>query len=139
MNVSVQELLKSKELRSKIDPRNYVDETFGLPTIVDILDALDKQGLDPREPLTAFSFADLHSIEDLRNGMVVPGIVTNVTAFGAFVDIGLKQDGLVHISQITDRYISSPSQVLHLGERVMAKVIGVDLVRGRISLSLKKD
>lgn len=139
MNVSVQELLKSKELRSKIDPRNYVDETFGLPTIVDILDALDKQGLDPREPLTAFSFADLHSIEDLRNGMVVPGIVTNITAFGAFVDIGLKQDGLVHISQITDRYISSPSQVLHLGERVMAKVIGVDLVRGRISLSLKKD
>ena len=139
LKVSVQELLKSKELRGKIDAKRYIDGTFGLPTIVDILDALDKQGLDPRAPLTAFSFADIHSIDDLREGMVVPGIVTNLTAFGAFVDIGIKQDGLVHISQITDKYITSPAQVLKLGERVMAKVIGIDMVRGRVSLSLKKD
>lgn len=137
LNVTVNQFLNDKTLREKIDPERFVDDTFGLPTINDIMEALDKRGLDPREQLTTFSFANIHSIEELYEGMVLPGIVTNITAFGAFVDIGIKQDGLVHISQIADRYISSPSDVLHLGDRVTAKVIGVDMVRGRISLSLR--
>lgn len=137
LNVTVNQFLNDKKLRDKIILERFVDSSFGLPTLNYIMEALDKRGLDPREQLTAFSFADIHTIEDLSEGMVVPGIVTNITAFGAFVDIGIKQDGLVHISQITDRYISSPSEVLHLGERVMVKVIGVDFVRKRISLSLR--
>lgn len=103
------------ELRRTLRPERYVGGGVGLPTVTDILEALDKRGLDPREQLHVFSFApDIHTIDDLREGMRLPGIVTNVTAFGAFVDIGIKQDGLVHVSQLADRYVASPAEVVRL-------------------------
>ena len=113
---------------------------MGLPTVTDILEALDKQGLDPREQLQVFAFdPNVHTIDDLRPGMQLPGIVTNITAFGAFVDIGVKQDGLVHISQLADRYVASPADVVHLGQHVEVRVTGIDTVRGRIALSMRRE
>jgi len=110
----------------------------GMPTLTDIMDALNKRGLDPREQATEFSFdASVHEIEDLKPGMVLPGLVSNITAFGAFVNIGVHQDGLVHISQLTNKFISSPSEVVKLGQQVMVKVLEVDLKRRRISLTMK--
>ena len=109
-----------------------------MPTLADIMDALNKRGLDPREQAKAFSFdANVHEIEDLRVGMVLPGLVSNITAFGAFVNIGVHQDGLVHISQLADKYIASPSDVVRLGQQVMVRVVDIDLKRRRISLSMK--
>ena len=109
-----------------------------MPTLNDIMDALNKRGLDPREKARAFAFdANVHEIEDLREGMVLPGLVSNITAFGAFVNIGVHQDGLVHISQLADRYVSSPADVVKLGQQVMVRVVEVDLKRRRISLSMK--
>ena len=109
------------------------------PTVTDIVEALDKCGLDPREQLQAFSFdPNVRTIGDLREGMTLPGIVTNITAFGAFVDIGIKQDGLVHISQMADRYVASPAEVVHLGQQVEVRVTVIDTARGRISLSMRK-
>ena len=138
--VSVKRFLEEKPLREGIRPEQYVDGQVGLPTVCDILEALDKRGLDPREPLHGFSFApDIHTIDDLRPGMLVPGIVTNITAFGAFVDIGVKQDGLVHVSQLADRYVSSPAEVVRLGQQVEVRVTGVDTLRGRISLSMRRN
>lgn len=137
--VTVDRLLADKELRKGINPGKYVDGQVGLPTVTDILDALDKRGLDPREQLQAFSFdPNVRTIGDLREGMALPGIVTNITAFGAFVDIGIKQDGLVHISQLADRYVASPADVVHLGQQVEVRVVGIDTVRGRVSLSMRK-
>lgn len=137
--VTVDRLLTDKELRKGIEPGKYVDGQVGLPTVTDILEALDKRGLDPREPLQAFAFdPNVRTIGDLREGMALPGIVTNITAFGAFVDIGIKQDGLVHISQLADRYVASPADVVHLGQQVEVRVTGIDTVRGRISLSMRK-
>ena len=108
--------------------------------MTDILEALDKQGLDPREQLQVFAFdPNVHTIDDLRPGMQLPGIVTNITAFGAFVDIGVKQDGLVHISQLADRYVASPADVVHLGQHVEVRVTGIDTVRNRISLTMRRD
>jgi uncharacterized protein len=102
------------------------------------MDALSKRGLDPREPAKAFSFdASVHEIEDLREGMLLPGIVTNITAFGAFVNVGVHQDGLVHISQLADKFVSSPNDVVKLGQQVMVKVVEVDFKRRRISLSMR--
>lgn len=99
--------------------------------MTDIVEALDKCGLDPREQLQAFSFdPNVRTIGDLREGMTLPGIVTNITAFGAFVDIGIKQDGLVHISQMADRYVASPAEVVHLGQQVEVRVTGIDTARG---------
>ena len=138
--VSVKRFLEEKPLREGIRPEQYVDERVGLPTVCDILEALDKRGLDPREPLHGFAFApDIHTIDDLRPGMIVPGIVTNITAFGAFVDIGVKQDGLVHVSQLADRYVASPAEVVRLGQQVEVRVTGVDTLRGRISLSMRRN
>lgn len=138
--VSVKRFLKEKALREGIRPEQYVDERVGLPTVRDILEALDKRGLDPREPLHGFAFAaDVHTIDDLRPGMVLPGIVTNITAFGAFVNIGVKQDGLVHVSQLADRYVASPAEVVRLGQQVEVRVTGVDTSRGRISLSMRRN
>ena len=117
-----------------------MDGDVGLPTVTDILEALDKQGLDPREQLQVFAFdPNVHTIDDLHPGMQLPGIVTNITAFGAFVDIGVKQDGLVHISQLADRYVASPADVVHLGQHVEVRVTGIDTVRGRISLTMRRD
>lgn len=137
--VTVERLLADKALRSGLKPEKYVSGEVGLPTITDILEALDKRGLDPREPLQAFSFdPGVHTIDDLRTGMLLPGIVTNITAFGAFVDVGVKQDGLVHISQLADRYVASPADVVHLGQRVEVRVTEIDTARGRISLSMRR-
>ena len=137
--VTVDRLLADKELRRGIKPERYVDGQVGIPTVTDIVEALDKCGLDPREQLQAFSFdPNVRTIGDLREGMTLPGIVTNITAFGAFVDIGIKQDGLVHISQMADRYVASPAEVVHLGQQVEVRVTGIDTARGRISLSMRK-
>ena len=138
--VSVERLLADRELRRTIRPERYVTAQAGLPTVTDILEALDKRGLDPREELHTFAFApDVRTIDDLREGMTLPGIVTNITAFGAFVDIGITQDGLVHVSQLADRYVASPAEVVRLGQHVEVRVTGIDTLRGRISLSMRRD
>lgn len=138
--VSIERLLADRELRRTIRPERYVTAQAGLPTVTDILEALDKRGLDPREELHTFAFApDVRTIDDLREGMTLPGIVTNITAFGAFVDIGIKQDGLVHVSQLADRYVASPAEVVRLGQHVEVRVTGIDTLRGRISLSMRRD
>ena len=139
-SVSVDRLLADKELRKTLKPERYVTEKVGLPTVTDILEALAKRGLDPREQLQVFSFdPNVHTIDDLRTGMRLPGIVTNITAFGAFVDIGIKQDGLVHISQLADRYVASPADAVHLGQHVEVRVTAIDTVRNRISLSMRSE
>ncbi|MCT4536255.1 Tex family protein [Halodesulfovibrio sp.] len=132
------ELIGNADLKSKIDLTKYVSEKTGLPTLTDIMDELARPGRDPREKFTEFTFADVHSISDLHEGMTLPGIVTNVTKFGAFVDVGVHQDGLVHISQLADRYVSDPSEVVRVQQKVMVKVIEVDAPRKRISLSMKE-
>ena len=108
-----------------------------MPTLKDIMDELAKPGRDPRSKIKEFSFADVHSMEDLIPGMVVPGIVTNITKFGAFVDIGIKQDGLVHVSNLSKNYTTDPSKVVKLHQHVMVKVLAVDIERKRIQLSMK--
>ena len=135
---SVAELMADKTLRDRIDIEKYVSDEVGLPTLRDIMTELDKPGLDPREPLLAFSFDQtVHEIDDLREGQVLPGIVTNITNFGAFIDIGVHTKGLVHVSQLADRYVGDPTTVVSIGQQVMVRVLGVDLQRGRISLSMK--
>lgn len=138
LGVSVESLLADEQLRKRIDIRRYVTPAVGLPTLTDILAELAKPGRDPRSRIQAFEFADVHTLDDLREGMVLPGIVTNLTAFGAFVDVGVKQDGLVHISQMAGRYVSDPAEVVRLHEQVRVRVLSVDRVRGRIALSLKE-
>ena len=139
LNASVADLLADPGLRARIDVRRYAAEGAGLPTLTDILAELDKPGRDPREPFHAFAFAEgVHDLDDLRPGMRLPGIVTNITAFGAFVDIGVHQDGLVHISQMADRYVRDPAEVVRLQQEVAVTVLDVDLKRRRISLSMKK-
>lgn len=135
---TVEELISDKEKRSKIDLQRYVTDTVGIPTLTDIMKELDKPGRDPREQIEEFRFDEnVHSVDDLREGMILPGIVTNITNFGAFIDIGVHQDGLVHISQLADRYVSDPTQVVRLHQHVTVKVIEVDRKRNRISLSMK--
>jgi protein Tex len=138
MNATVQELIKEKTLRAGIKPEIYVTDNAGLPTINDILSELEKPGRDPREEIDYFSFdANVHEITDLKPGLVLPGIVTNITAFGAFVDVGVHQDGLVHISNLADRYVPDPAQVVKIYQKVMVKVLDVDLQRRRIQLTMK--
>ena len=136
LGVRVADLLSSAELRAKIDLQRYVTERTGLPTLRDILSELARPGLDPRGEARIFEFADVHSIDGLREGMVLPGIVTNVAAFGAFVDIGVKQDGLVHVSELSDRYVASPFDAVRLRQQVRVRVVSVDRRRGRIGLSM---
>lgn len=136
--VSLERFITDEGVRKGVKLADYVNEKIGMPTLVDIMEALNKRGLDPRESAKAFSFdPNIHSVEDLRVGMLLPGLVSNITAFGAFVNIGVHQDGLVHISQLSDKFVSSPSNVVKLGQQVMVKVIEVDLKRKRISLSMK--
>lgn len=136
--VAVEELIENNLLLKNLVPENYVDDTAGLPTIRDIIDELKKPGRDPRENFTLFSFKDgVTSPEDLEEGMLLSGIITNVTAFGAFADIGVHQDGLVHISQLADRFVKNPMDIVKVNQKVTVKVISVDLERGRISLSMK--
>jgi Transcriptional accessory protein len=140
LGCTVIDLLKDKAKRDRIDPKKYVTEDVGLPTINDILSELAKPGRDPRDQFEAFSFAEgVEKIEDLTPGMKLPGIVTNVTAFGAFVDVGVHQDGLVHISQMSDQFVKNPADVLKVGQRVTVTVTEVDLPRKRIALSMKSN
>ena len=138
LGCTVQDLLKDPTKRSAIKLESYVTPEVGLPTLKDIVAELSKPGRDPREQFEAFSFADgVEKIVDLQPGLKLPGIVTNVTAFGAFVDIGVHQDGLVHISQISDDFVKNPSDFIKVGQKVQATVMEVDLPRKRIALSLK--
>jgi uncharacterized protein len=133
----LKELISNEAKRKEIKLEKYVTPVTGLPTLKDIIDELAKPGRDPRSKIRQFSFADIHDMEDLVEGMVVPGIVTNVTKFGAFVDIGIKQDGLVHISNLSKTYVSDPSTVVKMHQHVMVKVLAVDIERKRIQLSMK--
>ncbi|MHB1456505.1 MAG: Tex family protein [Armatimonadota bacterium] len=136
---SISDLLRDESLRRRIKLDDYVNDKTGLPTLHDIMDELAKPGRDPREKFELFQFADgIEKMEDLHIGMRLPGIVTNVTAFGAFVDIGVHQDGLVHISQLADKYIKDPSEVVKVHQKVEVTVTGVDIQRKRIALSMRK-
>jgi len=138
LRCEIKDLIKDKSLREKIDLNRYVTKETGLPTLKDIMQELEKPGRDPRQTIKVFEFSrDVHTMEDLKPGMKVPGIVTNITNFGAFVDVGVKQDGLVHISQLADRFISNPNDVVKLHQHVEVKVMEVDLARKRIQLSMK--
>lgn len=140
LGCDVAELLKKDELRQRIALDRYITEKVGLPTLKDIMEELAKPGRDPREKYEAFSFAEgIEKMEDLKPGMKLPGIVTNVTAFGAFVDIGVHQDGLVHISQLSDSFVKDPADVVKVQQRVMVKVVEVDLQRKRIALTMKSE
>ena len=135
---SVSDLISDATKRSQIDIKQYVTDEVGLPTLTDIMKELEKPGRDPREQIEEFEFDNsVQTIEDLHEGMELPGIVTNITNFGAFVDIGVHQDGLVHVSQLANKYVSDPTQVVRLHQHVRVRVIGVDLRRQRISLSMK--
>lgn len=137
-NCSVVDLITDKEIRLKIDLNQYVTSGVGLPTLKDIMEELEKPGRDPRQVIKVFQFKEgIHKIEQLELGMELPGIVTNITNFGAFVDVGIKQDGLVHISQLANRFVSNPADVVQLNQHVNVKVTEVDVARKRIQLSMK--
>ena len=138
LKCSVNDLMSHANLREKIDLQRYVSDKVGLPTLQDIMRELEKPSRDPREQLEEWHFDEsVHSIDDLQIGMQLPGIVTNIANFGAFVDIGVHKDGLVHISEMSNRRINNPSEVVSLHQHVMVKVIDIDKQRGRIQLSLK--
>jgi len=138
LGAEVNELLTSEELRKKINLNAYISEQTGLPTLNDIMKELEKPGRDPRTSIKIFEFSsDVHTIDDLKAGMVLPGIVTNITAFGAFVDIGIKENGLIHVSQMANRFIKNPSEVLKMHQHLKVKVLDVDTIRKRIQLTLK--
>ncbi|MCA6438820.1 MAG: Tex family protein [Sediminibacterium sp.] len=134
----VKEMIGNETLLKKIDVKQYITETTGLLTLQDIIKELHKPGLDPRKELEQFEFANIYAIEEVKVGMELPGVVTNLTRFGAFIDIGVKQDGLVHVSEIAHKYISDPNEVLSLQQKVYVKVLEVDIVRKRIALSIKQ-
>lgn len=139
LKCSVGELISNKELKKSLDLNKYISDKVGLPTLNDIMDELDKPGRDPRKSIKMFEFdPNIRTIEDLREGMVLPGIVTNVTNFGCFVDVGIKENGLVHISELADRFISDPTEVVSLHQHVEVRVLSVDVPRKRVQLSMKK-
>ena len=138
LNLDLKSLIGKEDLVKKVDPKKYVTENTGEHSIKDILNELRKPGLDPRSELEPFEFANIYKLEDVKIGMIIPGVVTNITRFGAFVDIGVKQDGLVHVSEIANRYITDPNEVLKLNDKVQVKVTEVDLQRKRIALSIKQ-
>lgn len=138
LNCTVADLIKNKELRSKIDLKKYVTDTVGLPTLTDILQELDKPGRDPRQKIQVFEFdKNVRTLDDLLEGMELPGIVTNITNFGCFVDIGIKENGLVHVSQLADRFVSNPADVVRIHQHVRVKVMSIDHERKRIQLTMK--
>jgi uncharacterized protein len=137
LKVSVNELIANKEMISKIQPENYVSDEIGILGLKDILKELEKPGLDPRKSAKVFEFdANVRSMKDLKTGMILPGIVNNITAFGCFVDIGIKESGLVHISQLKEGYVSDVNEVVKLHQHVQVKVVEVDESRKRIQLSM---
>lgn len=138
LNCTVADLIKDKELRSKIDLKKYVTDTAGLPTLTDILQELDKPGRDPRQKIQVFEFdKNVRTLDDLQEGMELPGIVTNITNFGCFVDIGIKENGLVHVSQLADRFVNNPADVVRIHQHVRVKVMSIDHERKRIQLTMK--
>jgi uncharacterized protein len=138
LTATLEELVRQADLRKKINKRQYISETIGEFTINDILKELEKPGRDPRDQIEEFRFDDtIKTIDDLKVGMTVPGLVTNITNFGAFVDIGVKQDGLVHISQLSNTFVSDPGEIVKLQQRVMVTVTEVDVARKRIALTMK--
>ena len=140
LGCSVAELIASKELRLKIKPEKYLTPTVGMPTLKDILQELEKPGRDPRGPIKIFEFdKNVRTINDLREGMELPGIVGNITNFGAFVDIGIKENGLIHLSQLADRFVSDPNEIVSIHQHVRVKVLSVDMDRKRIALKLVSD
>jgi uncharacterized protein len=139
LNKPVSDFLQDESLRKGIDIKQFTDELVGIPTLTDIMHELEKPGRDPRSAIRIFEFSpDVHTIDDVKPGMILPGIITNITNFGVFVDIGVKQDGLVHISQMADRFISNPAEIVKLNQHVNVTVLDVDVIRRRIQLSLKK-
>ncbi|QXP70103.1 RNA-binding transcriptional accessory protein [Polaribacter sp. R2A056_3_33] len=138
-NIKVSEFIGNKELIQKINLKNYITETIGLPTLEDIIKELEKPGLDPREKAKVFSFdKNIKTIADLRIGQLLPGIVNNITNFGCFVDIGIKESGLIHVSNLSDTFVKDVSEIVNLQQQIIAKVIEVDVVRKRIQLALVK-
>ncbi len=138
MGMDVKALIGNEEIVKQLDTKKYISETIGEHTIKDILNELKKPGLDPRSEAQTFEFANIYGIEDVHVGMIVPGVVTNITRFGAFIDIGVKQDGLVHVSEISHTYITDPNEALKLNQKVNVKVLEVDMARKRIALSIKQ-
>jgi len=137
LKVDVASLVRNEELCNSIDLDRYVDEQVGMPTLQDILSELKKPGRDPRQSIKVFEFnEDIRTIEDVKPGMILPGIVTNITDFGAFVDLGIKQNGLIHVSRMSRNRVESPTQVLKIHQQIEVKVVEVDLKRSRIALSL---
>ena len=132
------ELIKNKELRARIDIKKYVSPTVGLPTLTDIMQELDKPGRDPRQQIQVFEFdKNVRTIDDLAESMELPGIVTNITNFGCFVDVGIKENGLVHVSQLADKFVSDPTTVVSIHQHVRVKVMSIDRERKRIQLTMK--
>lgn len=140
VNASVSDLMSSDDLRNRISLKNYVSETVGLPTLQDILEELAKPGRDPRESFEVFAFEEsVNSMSDLKVGMKLPGVVTNITAFGAFVDVGVHQDGLVHLSHLADRFVKDPNEIVSVNQKVQVTVMEIDIPRKRVGLSMKSD
>ena len=138
LKVDLKQLVRDESLVKQIELERYVKGGVGIPTLKDILSELEKPGRDPREQIEVFEFDQtVYSVEDLRPGMELPGIVTNITRFGAFVDIGVKQDGLVHISQLADRFVKDPNDIVRIHQHVKVRVLEVDMARNRIQLSMK--
>jgi uncharacterized protein len=139
LGATVHDLMKDAALRRSIDLKKYVTDTVGLPTLTDIMAELEKPGRDPRREFKVFSFTDgVEKIDDLKPGMKIRGVVTNVTNFGAFVDVGVHQDGLVHVSQLADHFVRDPQEVVKVHQEVIVTVLEVDLARKRVALSMKK-
>ena len=140
MNCSVEDLIKNKELRNKIDINKYVTPQVGLPTLTDIMSELEKPGRDPRQAIKVFEFdKNVKTIDDLKEGMILPGIVTNITNFGCFVDVGIKENGLVHVSQLCRQYVTDPTTIVKIHQHVEVKVLSIDRERKRIQLTMIMD
>jgi len=140
LGCTVADLIERADLRERLQLERYVDDGIGLPTLRDILAELARPGRDPREQFEAFEFMEgIERMEDLQPGMQLPGIITNITAFGAFVDVGVHQDGLLHISQLADRYVKDPNEIVKVAEQVQVRVLSVDMDRRRIALSMRRE
>ena len=140
LDCTVDDLIKNKELRTKIDIKKYVSDTVGLPTLTDIMQELDKPGRDPRQQIQVFEFdKNVRTIDDLKEGMILPGIINNITNFGCFVDIGIKENGLVHVSRLCREFVSDPSTVVRIHQHVQVKVMTIDKERKRIQLTMILD
>ena len=132
--------MQSESACKSIDLTNYVDESVGMPTLLDIMAELAKPGRDPRDSFEQFRFAEgVQTMEDLQEGMILPALITNVTKFGAFADMGIKQDGLIHISQLADRFVKDPGEIVKINQKVMVRILKLDLKRKRIALSMRKE